>query len=97
LLGYTPWWEKPAMETANPYPSPDESLSRLRRAGWSVSETATAGAWIVSGHNGENMINARGKTQAEAWHRAVEQAEAVHAGQGTGQVGYRKQEGMPQK
>jgi hypothetical protein len=29
-----------------------------------------AGAW-------ENLISARGKTQAEAWLRAVEQAEAI--------------------
>jgi hypothetical protein len=30
----------------------------------------------VSGSNGENTILARGVSQAEAWHRAAEQAEA---------------------
>jgi hypothetical protein len=58
----------------------DESRSRLHAAGWNVGETATAGAWIVTGTNGENVIIAHGATQAEAWHRAVEQAEAVDAG-----------------
>ena len=38
---------------------------------------ATTGGWLVSGHNGENFISAVAKSQAEAWHRAVEQAEAV--------------------
>jgi hypothetical protein len=59
------------------YASPDESLACLRRAGWSVGETATAGGWLVSGSNGENLIYASGLSQSEAWHRAVEQAKAV--------------------
>jgi hypothetical protein len=62
---------------ANPYPTPDQSFSRLHRAGWSVGETATASGWQVSGSNGENAILARGGSQAEAWQRAVEQAQAV--------------------
>jgi len=32
-----------------------------------VGEIATVGEWIVSGSNGENAIEARGQTQAEAW------------------------------
>jgi hypothetical protein len=59
------------------YPTVDESRARLNAAGWSVGETGTAGGWFVSGTNGENAVNARGRTQAEAWHRACEQAAAV--------------------
>jgi hypothetical protein len=59
------------------YPSVDESLDRLRRAGWSIGETGTATRWIVSGANGENLIQSEGRTQAEAWARACEQARAV--------------------
>jgi hypothetical protein len=47
------------------YPSPDESFDRRHRAGWSVGETGTAGAWVVTGSNGENQIHAVGATQAE--------------------------------
>ena len=59
------------------FPSVDESFDRLHRAGWSVGEIATAGEWVVSGTNGENVIDAQGATQAEAWWRACEQARAV--------------------
>jgi hypothetical protein len=65
------------MGMARAYPTPDESFRRLHAAGWSVGETGTATCWIVSGTNGENQLAARGSTQAEAWHRAVEQAEAL--------------------
>jgi hypothetical protein len=61
----------------SPYPSVDESRDRLHRAGWSVGEIASAAAWVVSGANGENILDARGRTQAEAWWRACEQARAV--------------------
>jgi hypothetical protein len=61
----------------SPYPAVDESAERLKRAGWSVGEVATAAGWLVCGCNGENVIEARGSTQAEAWHRACEQAAAV--------------------
>ena len=58
----------------NTYPSPDASHAQLHHAGWSVGEvaihTAAGPIWLVTGTNGENMIDARGKTQAEAWHRA---------------------------
>jgi hypothetical protein len=63
------------------YPTVDESRDRLHRAGWSVGETAVgpehALVWIISGTNGENRIEGRGRTQAEAWHRATQQAGAV--------------------
>jgi hypothetical protein len=60
------------------FPSSDESFARLQRAGWSVGEVRLAdGQWVVTGSNGENRIEAQGAGQAEAWHRACEQAEAV--------------------
>ena len=47
-----------------------ESFARLHRAGWSVGDvrniTAEGSAWCVCGTNGENAVNARGATQAEA-------------------------------
>ena len=59
-----------------------EALDRLHRAGWSIGDTAfddRAGGlvWIVSGHNGENLIRAEGTIRDEAWGRAVEQARAL--------------------
>jgi hypothetical protein len=59
------------------YPSVDECFARLHATGWSVGETGTATKWLVSGVYGENAVAAAGRTQAEAWHRAVEQAAAV--------------------
>jgi hypothetical protein len=59
------------------YATPDESLDRLRRAGWSVGDVGTATRWLVSGTNGENVLFAEGRSRAEAWHRACEQAAAV--------------------
>ncbi len=59
------------------HPSVDESFARLHRARWSIGETGGAGDWLVSGSNGENMIHAEGRIQAEAWYRATLQAEAV--------------------
>jgi hypothetical protein len=59
------------------YPSVDESFARLHRAGWSIGESGGAGVWIVTGNNGENLIRAEGRSQAEAWYRATLQAEAV--------------------
>jgi hypothetical protein len=60
----------------------DACRRRLHRAGWSVGEFATAGAggrerWRVWGSNGENQIDAAADTQAEAWHRACRQAQAL--------------------
>ena len=59
------------------YPGVDESARRLHGSGWSIGEVETASGWLVTGTNGENMIVGQGSTQAEAWQRAVEQAEAV--------------------
>jgi hypothetical protein len=65
------------METVNRYPTVDEAFARLHRAGWSIGDTAGTTGWMVTGDNGANAILTRGACQAEAWHRAIEQAEAV--------------------
>jgi hypothetical protein len=64
------------------FPTPDESRARLHQAGWSVGDTAFKTGkcheiWLVTGTNGENVIESKGTTQAEAWWRAVEQEEAL--------------------
>ena len=63
------------------FPTSDDSFARLRAVGWSVGEVRLlrVGAllWQVDGTNGENAILARGATQAEAWHSACQQADAV--------------------
>jgi hypothetical protein len=56
-----------------------ECLDRLRRAGWTIGDTAFRLddgrlVWLVSGQNGENLIRAEGATSAETWLAAVEQA-----------------------
>jgi len=77
-----------------PYPTVDESLDRLHRAGWSIGDTAfgveTALVWLVSGSNGENRIEARGASRAEAYWRACCQAREVGmlAPPATGASGY---------
>jgi len=62
-------------------PTSDESFIRLKRAGWSVGDmcvlTAAGPAWLVTGANGENVVEAWGATQGEAWHRACQQAQAL--------------------
>jgi hypothetical protein len=63
------------------YRTVDESLDRLRRAGWSVGDAVFgpdhALVWYVSGTNGENAISAHGRTRAEAYWRACCQAREV--------------------
>jgi hypothetical protein len=60
------------------FPSSDESFARLQRAGWSVGEVRLAdGTWLAGGSNGENRIDARARSQAEAWWVGCEQAAAV--------------------
>jgi CheY-like chemotaxis protein len=63
------------------YTKSDESFAALPRAGWSVGDvqvmTAAGLVWLVTGANGENVIEARGSTQAEAWDRACQQAESL--------------------
>jgi hypothetical protein len=56
-----------------------ECLSALRRAGWTIGDTAFRLddgrlVWLFSGQNGENLIRAEGATSAQAWLAAVEQA-----------------------
>ena len=48
------------------YPTVDESLDRLHRAGWSVGDTAfgpeDALVWMVTGSNSENVLGNIGVT-----------------------------------
>ena len=39
--------------------------------------TPAGPAWLVTGANGENVIEAHAATQAEAWHKAAEQARSL--------------------
>ncbi len=67
--------------TTPAYPTVDESLDHLRRAGWSVGDTAFgpeyALVWLVTGNNGENAVKAEGRSRAEAYWRACVQAREV--------------------
>jgi hypothetical protein len=59
------------------------SWSLLRDAAWNVGEWEVTGpphapVWRVSGsHNAGAVLDATGETQAEAWHRAAEQARSL--------------------
>ena len=69
------------MAKSDAYPTAEESLHRLRRAGWSMGEagfSGPAGRYVhqVDGRKGDHQIVGRGAAPAEAWWRAVEQAEA---------------------
>lgn len=55
----------------------EDCLQRLHRAGWSVGEARWGARVLVTGVNGENLIQGEGRTSAEAWQRACEQARAV--------------------
>jgi hypothetical protein len=57
--------------------NPDEALDPLHRAGWSVGEVRCGSTWLASEQNGENLIRADGRSQAEAWQQACHQAELV--------------------
>jgi hypothetical protein len=63
------------------YPAVDASADRLKRVGWSVGDTAVHGpdgiTWVVFAHRGEQTVEGRGATRAEAWHRACLRAEQV--------------------
>jgi hypothetical protein len=63
------------------YPAVDESMDRLRRAGWRVGDVgfgpSQAVVWLVRGTNGENLVRATGRSQAEAWWGACVQAREV--------------------
>ncbi len=70
------------LDSANPPRDSDEALARIHRAGWSIGDAAFVVeggglAWVVSGHDGENLIRAEGPTRDEAWGRAVEQARGL--------------------
>jgi hypothetical protein len=52
----------------------DECADSLHRAGWSMGELLAASGWLVTGLNGENLIQVRADTQSEAWERACVQA-----------------------
>ena len=58
-------------------PTVDASAARLNRSGCSMGDIATSAGWLVTGRNGENLIDAPGPTQAEACHRACLQGEAL--------------------
>jgi len=59
------------------YPTVDESLDRLFRAGWSIGHARFGRTWAVCGTNGENVIDAAGATVQEAYWRACLQAREV--------------------
>jgi hypothetical protein len=59
-------------------PSVDSCRRRLHLAGWSIGDAGLAGpVWLVCGSRGEHLLHAEGRTQAEAWYRARQLAEAV--------------------
>jgi hypothetical protein len=49
--------------------TPDTALDRLHRAGWTVGEVRCGSTWLVSGHNGENLI--RDEVSRAAYNRSV--------------------------
>jgi hypothetical protein len=56
---------------ASRYPTVDESLDRLHRAGWSVGDYGTATRWVVSGTHGHGITTkerlSRGHGTPSAW------------------------------
>jgi hypothetical protein len=67
------------------YPTVNASTHRLKRAGWSAGSRRIrrkAGVvWVVFAHRGEQLIEGRGATRAEAWHRACLRAVAIGLGE----------------
>ncbi len=59
------------------FPSSDQSHHHLKTAGWSVGFVGYGHWWQVDGSNGENRIEAYGRTLDEAYWRACQQAQAV--------------------
>jgi len=65
--------------------APDEitdAKGKLHHAGWSIGSTAYRTAacgleWAVEGWNGENIVRADGRTEAEAWRAAFGQAQGL--------------------
>jgi hypothetical protein len=64
---HVPFWSRAGVATPR---LRQQSFARLHRAGWSVGDvrllTAEGPRWYVSVTNGENAIEARAPTQAEA-------------------------------
>jgi hypothetical protein len=67
------------------YRAVDASAAHLKRAGRSAGGRVrrwTAGVvWVVFAHRGEQLLEGRGATQAEARHRACLRAEALGSGE----------------
>src|SRR5262249_16502787 len=78
---YTPYGCPNPRPGARPPRTPawsvDESFARLQRAGWNVGDVGTAAGWLVTGSNGETLVEGRGGGQAEAWWRACLAARAL--------------------
>jgi hypothetical protein len=55
----------------------DAAFNKLQAAGWSIGDIGGVNGWTVYGHRGEQVIDAQGRTQTEAWAAAVEQAETI--------------------
>lgn len=72
---------RPAIRAPVAYPTVDESLDPLHRAGRGVDYAAFdpdhALVWLATGDHGENAPMAGGRTSAEAYWRACEQAREV--------------------
>jgi len=63
-------------------PSVDNSISRLRRAGWSAGDVAFCSprgdwVWFVSAYKQDDWISTGGLSQEEAWDEAARTAEAI--------------------
>jgi len=63
-------------------PSVNNSLHRLRRAGWAASDVAYLSptgtvVYFVSAHKEKAVVSTGGLTQEEAWDEAAQEAEAV--------------------
>jgi hypothetical protein len=66
------------------YPSPEATIERLRRSGWSckVSGFTTSDdrvCYQVEGSKGGNRFRVQGQTAREAWHKAMLAAAAFGA------------------
>jgi hypothetical protein len=56
-----------------------DAIDRLHHAGWSCADFVVHSAdgsveWVAGGFNGENRVEGRGPTAADAWRSALQQA-----------------------
>ncbi len=63
-------------------PTVNNSLCRLRRAGWAASDMACLSptgtvVYFVSAHKDRDWVSTGGLTQEEAWDEAAQEAEAL--------------------